>query len=138
MARKRGYNWRPDDDAKDVPYHIAGEAKRYAEKGLIRAGLKKPKQGTVPKPSVCINCGTTLPSKNAFGRHKQEVCSRRKRAMRRNEQMALLMEQGIDPLRPELGKAPKGSFLATQLQAAARRYREKKRATVSRSPIRNE
>lgn len=138
MARKRGYNWRPDDDAKDVPYHVAAEAKRYAEKWLINAGIKKPKQGTVPKPSLCINCGVMLPSLNALGRHKQEVCSRRKRAMQRNDHIARMMEQGIDPTRPELGKAPSGSLLATQLQAAARRYREKKRATVSRSPVESE
>ena len=107
MARKRGYNWRPDDDAKDVPYHVASEAKRYARLGLIRAGIKK---GTLPDPSV------------------EEQQRRLEAIQRRNRHFAFLMEQGIDPLRPELGKAPKGSFLATQLQAAAARYRQSRKS----------
>lgn len=139
MARKRGYNWRPDDDAKDVPYHVAAEAKKYAKKGLIRAGLKKSSDPTPPNPQTCRYCGDLFPSKNALVRHRLPCQQERQAAIQaRNNRLALMMEQGIDPMRPELGKAPKGSFLATQLQAAAARYRQKNRATVSRSPVKNE
>lgn len=107
MTRKRGYNWRPDDDAKDVPLRVRKEAERYARLGLIRSGIKK---GTISDPSA------------------EEQQRRLEAVQRRNRHLAFLMEQGIDPLRPELGKAPKGSFLATQLQAAAARYRQRKKA----------
>lgn len=127
MGRRNHY-WRPDEDAKKVSPRVTAEAKRYAKRGLIRAGLRQaspPKAGTPSVPRTCADCGQEFPSKNALVRHRgPEGCPSGKRAMRKLANRIVLMQMRVDPLRPDLGKAPKGSLMAVMLQQAAERQLE--------------
>lgn len=146
MRRRRQHILREDDDDKALPLRLREKSRKYAERALINMGLLPQKKLTPVTSTPCPHCHEVLPSKKQARRHRKECfarlatipkrqCSeaelRERELIRRLQTDPVLVQKlmrstqmlrsGVDPQRPEYGKAVSGSLAAAEMQRAAER-----------------
>jgi hypothetical protein len=107
-----------------VDPRVAREARKYAMLGLIKAGFKT----APPKPKlerkVCQNCGQSFGGPANYKRHvTTSWCSRNKKKLAKEVRRNNKLNGIVDPVRPELGKVPKGTLAHAALTGKKLRIR---------------